>query len=102
MKINFKQNSLIGSHRNYILLGICGLLAIVNVIMTINSSATGVQISDLQKKESVLSDEKRTLQDELVKTLSVGQLQEKSLELGFAKPADVIYLSQSAPVAKLP
>lgn len=90
------------NNRNYILLGFCGLLAIANVIMTINSAATGAQISALQKKESELSDAKRALQDDLVKTLSVGTLQEKSTELGFAKPADVIYLSQSAPVAKLP
>ena len=90
------------NNRNYILLAICGILAIINVVMTIDGSTTGLSISNLQKTEKELTDQKRVLQDELVKTLSVGELQEKSAELGFVKPVDMVYLSQTAPVAKLP
>jgi hypothetical protein len=70
--------------------------------MTIDSVTTGVQISDLQKKELILAETKRSLQDDLVKSLSLGQLQDKSSELGFVKPVEEIYLSELAPVAKLP
>lgn len=96
-----KENR-IGRYKNHILLGICGLLAIANVIMTIDSSATGIEVSDLRSRENALAEQKRSLQDELVRSLSVSELQEKGGELGFTKPGDVVYLSAGAPVAKLP
>lgn len=89
-------------NKNYILLGICGFLAVLSVVVTIGSATSGAQISNFQKKESVLSDQKRELEGELVKTLSVSQLQVKSSEMGFSKPAELVYLSEAAPVAKLP
>src|SRR5512144_1442346 len=99
-KINsVKSEKNVRSYKNYILLGICGLLAVVNIIMTIDVTTTGIEISNLEKKEAVLSDARRTLQDELVKTLSVSELQEKSAQLGFVKPLDTVYLSQTLPVA---
>lgn len=96
MKLNIKNS------RNYILLGVCGVLAIGSVILTIEVATSGAQIANLQSKELVLSDQKRQLEQELVKTISLGQLQEKSNELGFSKPTDTVYLSQVAPVANIP
>lgn len=89
-------------NKNYILLGICGLLAVFSVIITIGSATSGAQIASLQKKEGELSDQKRDLEGTLVKTLSVTELEAKSSVLGFVKPVNLVYLSEAAPVAKLP
>jgi cell division protein FtsB len=100
--LKYKKINLIGKFRNYILLGVCGVLAISSVIMTIDVSATGAQISALQKKEEILLSENRVLEGELTKTSSVSGLQEKSAELGFVKPTETVYLSGVAPVANIP
>ncbi len=94
--------NLIAKYKNFILLGICGILAISSVITTIGVSVSGSQISDLQKKEAQLSSEKRLLEGQLVKVSSLSELQTKSADLGFVKPTDLVYLPQSLPVAKLP
>ena len=49
-----------------------------------------------------LSNQKRILGREFGKGVSMSQLQEKSSELGFVKPANLIYISGISPVAKLP
>lgn len=92
---------MIGKYKNFILLGICGILAVISVITTIGVSVSGAQVSDLQKKEAQLSSEKRVLEGALVKTSSVSELQAKSGEMGFVKPVDAVYLSQSLPVANI-
>ena len=97
-----KKENLIGKYKNIILLGICGILAISSVITTIGVSVSGAQVSDLQKKETQLSSEKRALEGQLVRTSSISDLQIKSIDLGFTKPTEMVYLSQSLPVAKLP
>lgn len=84
------------------LIAICVILTIINVVITIGGAGSGAYISSLQKKEQQLGDQKRTLQDDLVKSLSLSDLQEKSQSLGFIKPTDLVYLSGAAPVAKLP
>lgn len=101
MKNKIGKN-IIGNYRNYILLGICIILAVANVVMTIGRATAGVEIASLRETENKLSDQKRSLEDNLVRSLSINQLQDKSTELGFVKPADTLYLSESAPVAKLP
>lgn len=96
------KTNIIEKYKNFILMGICGILAISSVITTIGVSVSGSQISDLQKKEAQLVSEKRVLEAQLVKTSSLSQLQTKSTDLGFVKPAEMVYLPQSLPVAKLP
>lgn len=101
MKIFNTKENIVGKYRNFILLGICGILAISSVITTIGVSVSGAQISDLQKKELQLSSEKRALEGQLVKTSSVSELQAKSGEMGFVKPVDAVYLSAGLPVANI-
>lgn len=100
--VTYNKENLVGKYRNFILLGICGILAIFSVVTTIGISVSGVQISDLQKKEVQLISERRVLEGQLVKTSSVSALRTKSADLGFVKPAETVYLSQGIPVAKLP
>jgi len=99
---NIIKINLVSKFRNYILIGICGVLAIASVIMTIEVSASGAQIAGLQKKETELSAQKRVLEGELTKTSSMSELSAKSIELGFTKPVDIVYLSQGLPVANIP
>lgn len=99
---NTTKVNLISKYKNYILLGMCAMLAILSVIMTIEVSATGAQIAGLQKKEAELSAQKRVLEGQLVKTSSINELQSKSIELGFIKPAQMVYLSPGAAVANIP
>lgn len=92
---------------------ICAILAICSIFMTIESSTSGSLVAKLQKKESELFTEQQDLQQMLVKTLSVNTLQEQSVELGFTKVTNLVYVNDSvgvassgqgnsAPVAKLP
>ena len=90
------------SIKKYILIGLFGVLAISSVIMTVVSATSGAEISKLQKEEAKLTDDKRYLENMLVKTLSMNQLQEKSGSLGFGKPVNLIYVTQPEAVAKLP
>lgn len=98
----YKKENLIGKYKNFILMGICGILAISSVVTTIGVSVSGASISDLQKKEAALSSERKVLESALVKTSSVSELSTRSADMGFVKPTATVYLSQSLPVAKLP
>lgn len=95
------KNNLLKSNKNYVLLIICGILVIANVFITIGGAGSGVEVASLQKQEAVLSAQKDELQNELVKSLSLNDLQEKSQSLGFTKPQAEVYLSGAAPVANI-
>jgi len=89
--------------KNIILIGTVVVLAVSSIFLTIETATTGVEISRLEKTGSTLTDQKQVLDGSLVKTLSIAQLQEKGVELGFVKPENLIYVAEVVPVAvKLP
>lgn len=88
--------------RNYILFGSIGVLALTSVFMTVETATTGVEISRLEKVEEGLTRQKMDLEESLVKTMSLAELQEKSLNLGFTKADSLVYITPSESVAKLP
>lgn len=88
--------------KRYILIGVCGVLAVSSIFMTVETTTSGVEVSNLQKQEVQLSDQNRYLEDTLVKTLSINELEQKSGEMGFVKPETLVYVAPSQPVAKLP
>jgi len=93
--------------KNYILVIVCGILIVSSVLMTIDTAASGAEIANLQKTETKLSDQKRVLEEGLVKGISMSDLQQKSIDLGFVKPETLVYVSgqdtsTAAPVAVLP
>jgi hypothetical protein len=92
-KLNIKKFSLIG---------IAGILAISSIFMTVETATSGMEVSDLRNKEMILASEKRTLEDTLAKSLSVSSLEEKSTEMGYTKPTEMVYVSEPKSVAKLP
>ena len=88
--------------KKYILIGVCAVLAVSSVFMTVETATSSVEVFNLQKKEAQLADQKRTLEDTLVKTLSMSQLQEKGNGLGYVKPVTLVYVAPPEAVAKLP
>ena len=88
--------------RKYILIGFLGALAVSSVFMTVASATSGAEVSDLQKEEASLTDQRRYLENTLVETLSMNQLQEKGVELGYGKPVNLVYVAPPEAVAKLP
>jgi hypothetical protein len=86
----------------YILSGICGVLAVLSIFMTIETSTSGAEIADLQKKEALLTNQQQDIEASLVENLSVNSLQEKSNGMGFAKVSNLVYVSGSIPMARLP
>jgi hypothetical protein len=97
-KINFNLKSF----KVYFLGGICAVLAVLSIFMTIESATSGTEVSEIQKKEALLMTQQQDLQEALVESLSVNSLQEKSNELGFAKINNLVYVAESVPVARLP
>lgn len=96
------MNNKIKNIKKYILISILVVLAVASVMMTIETSTSGVEIARLEEKERQLLSERRDLEESLVKTLSVSELQVKSGDLGFTKASNLVYITQTEPVAKLP
>ena len=88
--------------RKYVLIGVCVVLAVSSVFMTVETATSGVEVSNLQKEEAMLSNQKRLLEDNLVKTMSITKLETESGELGFVKPGNLVYVTPAESVAKLP
>ena len=90
------------NYKKYILISFLGALTVSSVFMTVVTASSGAEVSNLQKEETRLADQKRYLEDTLVKTLSMNQLQEKSGSLGYQKPVNLVYVTPPEAVAKLP
>lgn len=92
----------------YILGGVCGLMAVTSIYMTIESSTNSAEFANLQNTEAQLLVRQQELQQTLVESLSINTLQEQSTELGFSKISNLVYVTNSEfvtnsePVAKLP
>jgi len=78
------------------------IFALSAVLITIETVSTGAEMAALEKTNKVLIAQRSELESVYVKSISMGDLQERSLELGFVKPEYMIYLSKNEPVAKLP
>jgi len=78
------------------------LLVIANVYLCINYATSGAVISHLESREISINDEKSFLSEQLLRTASLKQIDYKAIELGFSKPANILYLNGEEGVAKLP
>lgn len=101
-KIQKLEKGMVRKAKIYILGCVCGVLAIVSIFLTIEVATSGVEIAKLESTESVLNEEHRSLEESLVKNLSNSELQAKSEDLGFVKPTNLVYVSETPPVAQLP
>lgn len=102
--ILIKKNNRISikGFKNYILIAVCGLLVVTSVFVTIETATSGAEVANLDKTTVELTNQKRILEESLIKGISMSQLEEKSAELGFVKPENLVYVSTVAPVANLP
>lgn len=85
--------------KKYILIGICGLLALSSVILTIEAATSGMEISELEKVESKLIARNSELEENLVRVVSLNELEKKGDSLGFVKASDLVYIKLEEPVA---
>lgn len=89
--------------KKYILFTVLGVLAMSSVFMTVETATSSVEVASLKQKEDTLSLEKRNLENTLAKSLSMSDLEEKSTEMGYTKPANMVYITGSKETAaKLP
>jgi hypothetical protein len=88
--------------RNTLLIAFCGVLALSSVFMTIEAATSGAEVVRIEKTQAAISDENRALEETLVKSLSLAELEEKSTELGFVKADNLVYITLQESVAKLP
>lgn len=117
MRKNINNNLSIkktGKLQNYVLIAVCAILAISSIFMTIESATIGMEMSKIEKTQSQLANQKRDLEETLVRTLSLAELQQKGAEMGFVKADNLVYVSSDSyvanaenvtgmvPVAKLP
>lgn len=78
-----------------------GSTAILAVFLTIFISASGAELTHLEKKEQTLIIENRILLSQSLKSSSLSSLEEKAQELGFISPEKIVYLKAKEPVAQL-
>lgn len=79
-------------NKNYILLGICAVLAVSIIFTTIESTTTGVTMSHLEGIKAQETAQKQELEGTLVKSISVATLSEKSVDMGFTNPESIVYV----------
>lgn len=87
---------------SYILFITVGVLAVSSVVMTIESATSSLEMSKLEKTEIELLKYKRDLEESLVTSMSLSELQEQSVALGFAKAEELVYITQTESVATIP
>lgn len=83
-----------------IFLGISIILAVLTIGTTIVSVSSSIELSSLNKKEARLLEEKKGLEEDLIKSTSSSKLAEISTGMGFEKISNVFYLSKVDVVAQ--
>jgi hypothetical protein len=78
------------------------ICAAITVFFAVEQATRGSEIALLEKEKIVLDNQKRELTDKLVQSSSLNGAEKKAEELGFAKPSNLIYISEKEAVAKLP
>ena len=84
-----------------LLISVFAAFALTAVLITIQTVASGAEIAELEKKSEILISQKSELESTYVKALSMGDLQEKSSEMGFVKPENLMYLGKDETVAQM-
>jgi hypothetical protein len=86
-----------------VLLTFLGIIVVGGfTFVTIETATSGAELSALERKESVLAEENRNLKDSIVKDSSLIEIDQKSQELGFTKPSQIIYINGKEEFAQLP
>lgn len=78
------------------------VLVIANVFFTVSVSASGAELTSIEKTQSNLLSKNQELTDKITNESSLSTIGEKADSLGFSKPENIVYLTAVEPVAKLP
>ncbi len=91
-----------GNLKNYFWWITAGILCVLTIFITIETSTSGFEIAKLEKESATLTSENQELSNNLVGGMSLNSIAQKSQELGFDKPEKVVYVNGQNEVAKLP
>lgn len=80
---------------------ILAVLVIVQVFFTIQTSAMGAELSMYEHRSIELLKENQELKTALVSHSSLSETQAKADELGYARPASIVFVKENAPVTAL-
>ncbi len=78
------------------------VLVIANVFFTVSVSASGTELTNIEKKQNALLFKNQELTDKITNESSLSRIREKAESLGFFKPENIVYVTTVEPVAKLP
>ncbi len=78
------------------------VLVIANVFFTVSVSASGAELTNIEKTQSILLSKNQELSDKITNESSLNTIGEKADSLGFSKPENIVYVTTVEPVAKLP
>lgn len=79
-----------------------GILGIMTILVTIETSTSGFEVSKLEKESGILIQQNRDLSDSLANGMSLNSIAQRSQGFGFDKPEKVVYVNSQNEVAKLP
>jgi cell division protein FtsL len=78
------------------------VLVIANVFFTVSVSASGAELTNIEKIQTTLASKNQELTDKITSESSLSNIGEKADSLGFTKPENIVYVQAVEPVAKLP
>lgn len=93
---------MIKNYKELIFTSILIVLVIANVFFTVSVSASGAELTSIEKVQTTLSSRNQELTDKITSESSLSTIGEKAEILGFSKPENIVYVTQLEPVAKLP
>jgi hypothetical protein len=88
--------------KSLLLFGGLAVLTAGFVYLTVETATSGAVLSDLERKETLLTEENRELSETIAKASSLNILETKTTELGYNKPSNILYITGKEEVAKLP
>lgn len=104
-----KNNNLLNKQKlafavkgNYIFWLAVSAFGVISIFFTIQTATSGAHLAQLEKEEANSRRENQALSAELVKLSSLTSIKEEAEQLGFGKPAKVIYIKAEETVAQLP
>ena len=78
------------------------VLVIANVFFTVSVSASGAELTSIEKTQEILHSKNQEFMDKITNESSLSTIGEKADSLGFSKPENIVYMTAVEPVAKLP
>ncbi len=93
---------MIKKYKELIFTTILIVLVIANVFFTVSVSASGAELTNIEKTQNILLSKNQELIDKITNESSLSTIREKADSLGFSKPENIVYMTAVEPVAKLP